>query len=255
MLESPQQQSLTRHTISKLKQADPLGTNGPEVNTRVRQHKKINMMEDQVIYSFCAAAASQVDRMRLCRTVRASVETGLDDTQVGEWTEKDLLHHTDGMYRATELVDQLNTKRQNILFVPSGTLFEPEKLPPDQKLIIAQMCAASPAIYGHVMMQMTTNPSVPVHAPDLPPRAKLLDTNNQMLVTQGHNPSFSDCVPGTTKTKGDCNQGFTAALRQHNIKMDPEYQVFLDAHPAGHVYANMHTEMDKMHTEGTRGGQ
>jgi len=56
---------------------------------------------------------------------------------------------------ATELKHQLNTMRQHILFTQSGTLLEPEKLPPDQKHIIAQMCAASLAIYGHVMMQMT----------------------------------------------------------------------------------------------------
>jgi len=46
------------------------------------------------------------------------------------------------------------------------------------------MLAASPAIYGHVMMQMTTNPSLPIHTPDLPPQAKLLDAKNQILVTQ-----------------------------------------------------------------------
>jgi len=33
-------------------------------------------------------------------------------------------------------------------------------------------------------------------------------------------------------------------LRKHNIKLDPDCQVFLDASPAGHVYANMHTEGD-----------
>jgi len=47
------------------------------------------------------------------------------------------------------------------------------------------MCSASPAIYGHVMMQMTANPSLPIHAPNLPPRAKLLDANNRIVVTQG----------------------------------------------------------------------
>jgi len=235
---SPDRQSKTRNTISKLKKADPLGANGHEVKTRVHKHKKINTMEDQVLYSFSAAAASKVDRMRLCRTVRASVETGLDHTPAGEWTEKYLLDHTDGMYCTTELAHQLNTMRQNIPFTPSGTRFGPEKLPPDQKFIIAQMLANSPTIYGHVMIQMTANPSLPVHAPDLPPRAKLLDATNWIL----HYPSFNKCVPGNTKKKGDCNQGFTAALRQHNIKLDPECQVFLDANPAGHVYANMHTE-------------
>jgi len=164
--------------------------------------------------------------MRLCRTVREGVETGLDHTPLGDWTEKDLLDHTDGMYRATELAHQLNTKCQNIPFTPSGTRFEPEKLPPDQKLIIAQMLANSPAIYGHVMMQMTANLSLPIHAPDLPPRAKLLDANNQLLVTQGHYPSFNECVPGHTKTGGDCNRSFTSVLRKHNMKMDTECQVF-----------------------------
>jgi len=112
----------------------------------------INTMEDQVLYSYSTAAASKVDRTRLCSSVRKSVEKGLDHTPVGEWTEKRLQDHADGMYRATELARQLNTVRQHIPFTLSGTLFEPEKLPPDQKLIIAQMHAASPAIYGHLMM-------------------------------------------------------------------------------------------------------
>jgi len=79
------------------------------------------------------------------------------------------------MYRATELVHQLNAMRQNIPFVPSGTLFEPEKMPPHQKFILEEMLAASPAIYGHVMTQMISNPSLPIHTPDLPSQAKLLD--------------------------------------------------------------------------------
>jgi len=240
-MNSTEQQSKTRDTISKLKKADPLGTNGREVMTRVCKHKPINMMEDQVLHSYSAAAASKVDRMRLCNSVRKSVEKGLDHTPVEEWTEKRLQDHADGMYRAAELAHQLNTMRQHIPFTPNGTLFEPEKLPPDQKLIIAQMRAASPAIYGHVMMQMTANPSLPIHVPDLPPRAKLLDANNRILVTQGHNTSFNECVPGNTKIQGDHNQGFTAALRKHNIKLDPDCQVFLDTNPAGHVYANTHT--------------
>jgi len=198
-----------------------------------------------VLYSRSAAAESKVDRMRLCKAVRESIEKGLDHTPVGDWTEKRLQVHVDCMYCATELAHQLNTLRQPIPFTPSGTRFEPEKLPPDQKLIIAQMRATSPAIYGHVMMQMTANPSLVIHAPDLPPRAKLLDANNQILVTQCHYPSFNECVPGNTKIQGDCNTGFTAALRQHNIKLVPECQVFLDANPAGYVYANMHSEGDK----------
>jgi len=117
-------------------------------------------------------------------------------------------------------------------------------MPLRQKLILEKMLAASPAIYGHVMTQMISNPSLPIHAPDLPSRAKLLDANNRILVTQGNYPSFNECVPGKTTIGGDCNEGFTAVLRKHNIKLDPECQVFLDAFPAGHVYANMHTEGD-----------
>jgi len=103
-----------------------------------------------------------------------------------------LQDHTDGMYRATELVHQLNAKRQHIPFTPSGTRFEPKKLPPDQKLIITQMRAASPTIYGHVMMKMTTNPSLPIHAPDLPPRAKMLNATNRVLMTMGQ--SIPMCI-------------------------------------------------------------
>jgi len=93
------------------------------------------------------------------------------------------------MYRATELAHQLCAKCQHIPFTPSGTRFEPEKLPHDQKLILAQMLAASPTIYGHVMMQITANPSLTIHTPDLPPRAKLLDAKNRILMTQGQEPS------------------------------------------------------------------
>ena len=77
------------------------------------------------------------------------------------------------------------------------------------------------------------NPSLPIHAPDLPPRAKLLDANNLILVTQGHYPSFNECVPGNTKISGDCNEGFFAVLRKNNITLDPDCQVFLDTNPAG----------------------
>jgi len=92
---------------------------------------------------------------------------------------------------------------------------------------------------------MTANLSLPIHAPDLPPRAKLLNANMWILVTQGHKTSINECVPGNTKINGDCNEGFTAALQKHNIKLDPDCQVFLDTNPAGHVYANIHTEGDK----------
>jgi len=65
-----------------------------------------------------------------------------------------------------------------------------------------------------------------------------------LLVTQGHYPSFNECVPGHTKTGGDCNRGLTSVLRKHNMKVESESQVFLDANPAGHVYADEHTEGD-----------
>ena len=148
------------------------------------------------------------------------------------------------MYRATELARQLNVMRQNIPFVPSGTLFELEKMPPDQQLILKGMLDASPAIYGHVMAQMISNPSLPIHTPDLPSQAKLLDANTRLLVTQGHYPSFNECVPGHTKTGGDCNRGLTSVLRKHNMKVEFESQVFLDANPAGLVYADEYTEGD-----------
>ena len=241
MLDSPEQQSKTRGTISKIIEANHLGTNSRKVMTRVRKHKKINTMEGQVLFSLSTAAASKDDRMRLCSTVRESVETGLHHTPLGEWTEKDLLDRAEGMYGATELVHQLNAMRQNIPFTASGTLFEPEKMPPHQKVILEEMLSTSPAIYGHVMTQMIANPSLTIHTPDLPSQAKLLDANNRLLVTQGHYPSFNECVPGHTKTGGDCNRGLTSVLRKHNMKLDTECQVFLDANPAGHVYADMHT--------------
>ena len=135
------------------------------------------------------------------------------------------------MYRATELVHQLNAMRQNIPFVPSGTLFEPEKMPPHQKFILEEMLAASPAIYGHVMTQMISNPSLPIHTPDLPSQAKLLDANILILVTQGNNPSFNESLPGHTKTGGDCNRGFTSVLRKHNMKVDTTVSSFLGRKP------------------------
>ena len=100
----PQQQSKTRDTIRKLIRANHLGTNGREVMTRVHKHKQINTKEDQVLYSLSAVAESNVDPMRLCGTVRESVEKGLDHTPLGERTEQRLQDRTDRMYCATELV-------------------------------------------------------------------------------------------------------------------------------------------------------
>jgi len=68
-------------------------------------------MEDQVLYSNSVAAASKLVRMRLCSSVRKSVENGLDHTPVGERTEKSLQDYADCMYRATEFTHQLNTMR------------------------------------------------------------------------------------------------------------------------------------------------
>ena len=214
-------------------------------------------------------------RLRLCNAILESVTNGLDHTPLGEWTEQRLHEHTDGMYRATELARKLNVMRQNIPFVPSGTLLELEKMPPDQHLILKGMLDASPAIYGHVMAQMISNPSLPIHTPNLPSQAKLLDANTRLLVTQGHYPSFNECVPGHTTTGGDCNRGLTSVLRKHNMKVEFESQVFLDtttggdcirgltsvlrkhnmkvefesqvfldANPAGLVYADEYTEGD-----------
>jgi len=244
LLDSPEQQSKTLDPIQRITEANHLGTNGPEVMKRVRKHKKINTMEGQVLYSHSAAAANKVERMRLCSAVLESVENGLDHTPVGEWTEQRLQDHADGMYRATELAHQLNVIRQNIPFTPSGTLFELEKMPRCQKLLLKEMLAASPAIYGHVMAQMISNPSLPIFTPDLPPQAKLLDANTRLLVTQGNYPSLNECVPGHTKTGGDCNGGLISVLLKHNMKVDSECQNFLDATPAGHVYADEHTEGD-----------
>ena len=184
--------------------------------------------------------ANIVERLSSCKAVLESFTNGLDHTPLGKWTQQRLQDRTDGMYRATELARQLNVKRQNILFVPSGTLFELETMPPDQQLILKGMLDASPTIYGHVMAQMISNPSLPIHTPDLPS----LDANTRLLVTQGHYLSFNECVPGHTKTGGDCNRGLTSVLRKHNMKVESQYQGFLDANPAGHVYADMHTDGD-----------
>jgi len=96
--------------------------------------------------------------MKLCRTVRDSVLKGQDRTPLKEWDEQRLQDAVDRMYRATELANQLCARHQHNPFTPSGRLFDPEKLPDDQKLIIAQMLAESPTIYGHVMMQIQASP-------------------------------------------------------------------------------------------------
>jgi len=176
LLNSSEQQSKTRNTISKLNRANHLGTHGHEIMVQVRKHKKI----DQVLYSRSAAAESKVERMKLCRTVQESVVKGQDHMLLGEWDEQCLHDVADRMYRATELADQLSAKHQHIPFTPSGTRFEPEKLSHDQKLILAHMRAASPTIYRHVIMQMTANPNLPIHTPNLPPWAKLLDAKNRI---------------------------------------------------------------------------
>jgi len=205
LLDSPEQQSKTLDTIQRIIGANLLGTNGPKVMIRVRKHKRIDTKEGRVLYCQAAAAAYKVERMSLCSSVLESVENGLDHTPVGEWTEQRLQDHANGMYRATELAHQLNDMRQNIPFTPSGTLFESEQMPRHQKLILDEMLAASPAIYGHVMAQMICNPSLPIFTPDLPQQAKLLDFNTRLLVTQGNYPSLNECVSAHTKTGGDCS--------------------------------------------------
>jgi len=244
ILDSPEQQQKTIDTIQSIVKADHLGTNKPEVKGRIRKHKKINTKEGQVIYSKSLADGHKAERLICCKTVLESVKNGLDDTPLENWTEQHLRKRTEGMYRATDLARQLNEKRQNLPFVSSGTLFEFEKLPPDQQLNLTEMLHASSIIYGHVMAQMHSNPSLPIHTPDLPPQATLLDANTRLLVIQGHYPSFNECVPRHTKTGGDCNKGMISVLRKHNMKVDSRYQVFLDAYPAGHVYADVHTDGD-----------
>jgi len=48
-----------------------------------------------------------------------------------------------------------------------------------------------------------------------------------------------------TKTGSDCNEGLTSLLRKHNMNVDSQCQVCLDVYPAGHVYADVHTDGDK----------
>jgi len=102
-----------------------------------------------------------------------------------EWTQQLLQDCTKGMYRAIELACQLNVKRQNIPFVSSGTLFDLETVSPDQQLILEKILVASPFIYGHVMAQIISNPSLPIHAPDLPSQATMLDAETRLLMIQG----------------------------------------------------------------------
>jgi len=111
--------------------------------------------------------------------------------------------------------------------INTGVRFDTRLCPhTDQQLILKGMLAASPAIYGHVMAQMISNPSLPIHTANLPSQAKLLDANTRLLVTQGHYPSFNECVPGHTKTGGDCNKGLTSVLRKHNMKVTPSVKFF-----------------------------
>jgi len=184
-LNSSEQQNKKRDTIIKLNRTNHLGTHGPEIMPKVRKHKQINTMEDQVLYSLSAAAESKNERKKLCSTI--SVAKGQDRTPLEEWDEQRLQDALDCMYCATVLANQLCAKRQHIPFTLIFTLFDPEKLPNDQKLILAQILASSSTIYCHVMMQMTTNPSLPIHAPDLSQKAKLLDAKNQILMTQEQN--------------------------------------------------------------------
>ena len=245
LLDSPQQQQTVIDAINMVAKANHLGTNCPHVQKRLHKHKQINTMEGHVMYSKSLAEANREERLRLCKAVLDSVTDGLDRTPLDEWTQQHLQDHTDDMYRAAGLAHQLNVMRQQIAFVSSGTLFELEKMPPNQQLILNKMLEASPPIYGHVMAQMISNPSLPIHTSDLPSRAKLLDANARLLVTQGNYPSFNECVPGRTKTSGDCNEGFTSVLHKHNMKVDSQRQVFADAYPAGHAYADVHTDGDK----------
>ena len=87
LLDSTEQRYKTLDTIQRIVETNLLGTNCPKVTKRVRQHKKINTKEGQVLYSQSSAAANQVERLRLCSAVLESVKNGPDLTPLGEWTE------------------------------------------------------------------------------------------------------------------------------------------------------------------------
>jgi len=194
LLDSPDELKRTFDAIQSIVDANHLGTTDPKIRARLHKHKQINTKEGQVIYSRSLADNNRVARLRSCKAVFESVTDGLDQTPLTEWTQQLLQDRTDGMYCAIELARQLNVKRQNTPFVSSGTLFDLDTMPSDQHLILKDMLGASPVIFGHVMAQMISNPSLPIHTPDLPSKAKMLDANTRLLMTQGNYPSLNECL-------------------------------------------------------------
>ena len=113
LLNSPDQRKKTVDTIRSIVEANHLGTNGPDVRTRLHKHKQINTKEGHVIYSRSLVDTNLVARLRSCEAVLESVTNGLDQTPLEEWTQQLLQDRTDGIYCAIELAHQLNETRSS----------------------------------------------------------------------------------------------------------------------------------------------
>jgi len=98
-----------------------------------------------------------------------------DKMPLEDWDNDHLQEAVHSRYAATALAHTLNAMRQDIPYTPFGTSFAYEDLPEQQRVILAQIQSLEPNMFGHLVGQMITNPSNPVHVPDLPPLERMLD--------------------------------------------------------------------------------
>jgi len=101
-----------------------------------------------------------------------------DEMPLEDWDNDHLQEAVQLLYAATALAHTLNALRQDIAYTPFSTSFEYEDLPGQQRVILAQILSLEPNMFGHLVAQMITIPSNPVHVPDLPPLEKMLDTEH-----------------------------------------------------------------------------
>jgi len=141
-----------------------------------------------------------------------TITAAQDGMPLEDWDNNHLQEVEKSLYDATALAHTLNALHQDIPYTPFGTSFKYEDLPERQQVILAQIQSLEPNMFGHLVAQMTANPSNPVYVPDLPPLKKMRDPEHRLLISEGNYPGRDECRAGAKKTMGDCSVGLHQVL-------------------------------------------
>ena len=134
--------------------------------------------------------------------------------------------------------------RQDIVYTPFGTSFKYKDLPEQQRVILAQIQSLEPNMFSHLLSKMINNPSNPVHVPDLPLLKKILDTEHQLLISEGNCPGRDECHAGAKNTMDDYSVGLQQVFRKHNLRLHEGSHILCDAYGASHLYGDVHMQGD-----------